>query len=351
MKKHQLIQASLIVTVICFVFGFAGLGFAKDKPYKIVISSLWPASSVYAKAVFWAKLINENSRMVQAVAQEGKGPNVAMKTLVKYPEKRKTLVFFGTEDDWWGAQQGLPSWKGFADKYDFNNFKHLVMNGFTADVVLTAREDIKSIADMDGKSFIAASRTLSAAKALAFIETFKQAGVKPKTMALATKAMLESCRDGLIDVIHGGYSLTGPSQFTAAPYMNELLSTKKIFPVDLGLEPLLKMKKEIGHPGVIVSFAPQSINQNQNYKVYTIAKALSWMCDTSLPDKIVTEILGIYYEHIDELKDLHPSGKILTPKSMAAMDVPESRFHPAAVKFYKQKGIRISSLKDLKYIE
>lgn len=351
MKRCLFARMIVLALAFCLFFSFSGISLAADKPYKIVISSLWPASSVYGKAVLWAKQINANSKIVEAVAQEGKGPNVAMKTLVKYPKMRKTFIYFGTETDWWTSQQGYPGWKEFTKKYDFNNFKHLAINGFTADVVLTAKPDIKRAADMDGKSFIASSRTLNSAHGVAFVETFKQIGVKPKIKALATRAMLESCRDGLVDVIYGGYSLLGPNQYVAAPYLNELLATKKIYPVDLGLEPLLKMKKATGHPVSIVKFAPGSINANQDYPVYTIAKALTWMCDVSVPDEVVTEILNIYYDHIDEIKDVHPSGKIITKESMAAIGVPESRFHPAAVRFYKQKGVAMTSLKELKLIE
>lgn len=350
-RKSQFARIGFSFLVVCFVLCFSGASMAEDKPYQIEISSLWPATNIYANAVFWAKLINENSQLVEAVAREGKGPNVDMKTLVRYPDQRKKLVFFGDEDSWWGAQQGLPGWKEFVDKYDFNNFRHLALIGFTVDVMLTAKNDIKTMYDMNGKSFVASSRNLNNAKSLGFIETFKLAGVKPEVKALGTRPMIESCRDGLIDVIHGGILLTGPSQFMPSPYLNELFATRKIHPVSFDVKYLKAMKEKTGHPGIIVQFPPKSINKYQDSPVFGLGKALMWDCDKSIPDKVVTEILRVYYENIEKFGSLNPGGKILTKKSMAAAGIPESRFHPAAVKFYKEKGVPITFLQELGYLK
>jgi len=48
------------------------------------------------------------------------------------------------------------------------------------------------------------------------------------------------------------------------------------------------------------------------------------------------------YENIEKFKEYTHMGAILTKETMASLSVPESSYHPAAVKFYKQKGIKIT---------
>jgi TRAP-type uncharacterized transport system substrate-binding protein len=352
MKKNFFMgTAFLLVLAVGFFVFYSGDAIAGDELYQIEISGLWPGGSVYSTAVQWAKLINENSRSVNAVAREGKGPNIDMKGLIRYPDERKKLVYFGVEDDWWSAQQGLPGWKPFEGKYDFDNFRHICMIGFVVDVMLTTNESIRSMHDMTGKSFSPAERDLNNAKSMAWTRAFKLAGVKPNYRPLGTKQMIESCRDGLLDVAHGGIILIGPHKFMPSPYLNELFATKKVYPVTMDLKYLKEMKEKTGHPGVIVEFGPNAINEHQNYPVCALGKAMTWMCDKSIPEEVIKEILGAYYNNIEKFAELTAGGRVLTKKTIAAIDVPESRFHPGAVEFFKANEVQITSLKALGYVD
>lgn len=316
-------------------------GTAIAEPYKIEISALWPGSSLYTNAVMWAKLINEKYPDIEAVAREGKGPNVDMKTLIMKADKRPHLIFFGVEDSWWGAQQGFPAWERFIKKYDINNIKHLCAVGFTTDVMLSVNPKIKSMYDMEGKTYVPASVDMNNAKGIGLTEPFKLAGIKVKFEALGTKQMIESLRDGMIDVAHGGISLVGPDKFEPSAYLNELFAMKTVYPVSYDEKYLKLMKEKTGHPGAIVKFPPKSITQNQDYVVYGLGKSLTWMSDIAVPDKIVNAILEVYYDNLTKFGEVSVGSRILNVKTMAAVNAPESRLHPAAVKFYKAKGVPV----------
>jgi len=342
-RKGYFRQWYVIMMAGLFLLGAMAAPTVADT-HEIEMSALWPGTSMYTNAVFWAKQINEGELNIKAVAREGRGPNVDMKTLISKPEKRSHLIFFGVEDSWWGAQQGFPGWKRFMGKYDINNLRHLCLIGFTTDVMLGINPKITSMADMEGKSYVPASVDLNNAKAVALTEPFKLAGVNVKFEALGVKPMIESLRDGLIDVIHGGIALVGKDQHQPSGYLNELFAVKKVYPVSYDLKYLLAMKEKTGHPGTIVKFKPQAINEYQDYEVYGMGKATTWMCDVAMPDDVVTAILQVYYDNLEKFGEISIGSKILSKKTMAALNVPEERLHPAAVKFYKKMGVPITSV-------
>jgi TRAP-type uncharacterized transport system substrate-binding protein len=340
----QTCSALLVVGLILCVLSPSHVPAAE--PYKIEISALWPASSMYVNAVYWSKMINEKHANIQAVAREGKGPNVDLKTLLSKPEKRPNLIFFGTEDDWWGAQQNFPGWDKFINQYDIAKIRHLCMIGFTTDVMLSVSPSIKTMYDMEGKTYVPATVDLNNAKALGMMEPFNLAGIKVKFEALGVGPMIESLRDGMIDVAHGGIALVGDKKFEPSAYLNELFAVKTVYPVTYDVKHLEAMKAKTGHTGVIVKFPPKSITPTQDYDVYGMGKSTGWMCDASMPDEIVTAILQVYYDNIEKFGEVSTGSKILNKNTMAALNVPESRYHPAALKFYKEKGVPIISIHD-----
>ena len=197
-----------------------------------------------------------------------------------------------------------------------------------------------------GKTYVPATVDLNNAKAVGLVEPFKIAGIKVKIESLGVGPMIESLRDGMIDVAHGGIALVGESKFEPSAYLNELFAVKTVYPVAYDAKYLEAMKSKTGHPGVVVKFPPKSITENQDYEVYGMGKSTGWMCDISIPDEIITSILQVYYDNINKFGEVSTGSKILSTKTMAALNVPASRYHPAAQKFYKEKGVPITTIYD-----
>jgi TRAP-type uncharacterized transport system substrate-binding protein len=61
-----------------------------------------------------------------------------------------------------------------------------------------------------------------------------------------------------------------------------------------------------------------------------------------MPDDVVAEILRIGYENAYKLKEATIEAEIITKETLASLSMPESGYHPAAVKFFKGKGIKIT---------
>jgi TRAP-type uncharacterized transport system substrate-binding protein len=328
------------------LFAAVGQALAQDKKYEVEISGLWAGTNPYSIAVYWAQLINKNSKTVKAIAREGRGPAVDMKTCIMKPEKRKSLVFFQVEDEVWAARQQIGDWKKFVGKYNIDNFKHIAFGGFTVDVLLTTNSDLKELKDLNGKSVVISNVSAASAKSKAFMEMFDAVGVKPKYQYLGMNAATDAARDGTVDVIHGGINPIGPNQWSPSPYLNELFAMKAVYPISIPRDVLVKVKQKTGFPGVIVSIPAGQISKQQTAPTTAAGKCMNWGVDASMPDEVVTEIVRIYVENLDKFAQLSPAARIITRKTVAAMEVPESRIHPAALKYYKQNKIPVGSLKD-----
>ena len=351
MTKIKSIRGGWLVAILCFCAALLAGSAARAEKYQVEISGLWAGTNPYSVAVAWAKMINDQSKTVSAIAREGRGPNVDMKSIIQSPEQGKHLIFFQVEDSVWGAAQGFAGWKQFAGKYNFMDFRHLALSGFTSDVLLTTNPDIKSMKDLSGKSVVISNVSATSAKAVGFKKTFELAGVTPKYEYLGMKAMVDSMRDGLVDVVHGGINVLGPGQFAPSPYLRELFATKKVYPVSLDKNAVMAMKKETGHPGIVVTFPPKAIDEYQSGPVVALGKCMTWGAHKDVPDEVVSEVLRIYLANIDKFAEITPGAKILTKQTVAALGVPAERYHPAAVKFFKDNGVALTSLQDLKVID
>jgi TRAP transporter TAXI family solute receptor len=351
MKKkgiHLLVAAAVICLLVVMASGSA---LAQAKKYEVEISGLWTGTNPYTIAVYWAELINKNSKIVKAIAREGRGPAVDMKTLIMKPEKRKSLVFFQVEDEVWAAKQQIGDWKNFAGKYDLDNFRHIAFGGFTVDALMSTNPKIKTLKDMEGKSTVISNVSGASSKAKAFMEIFQAAGVKPKYQYLGMNAMTDALRDGTVDVIHGGVNPVGAGKWEPSPYLNELFAMKTVYAISIDKAILEKMKKATGHPGTVVTIPAGQIGKDQKDPTTALGKCMNWGVDASMPDEVVMEILRVYVENIDKFQQLSPAARVITKKTVAAMEVPEARVHPAAVKFYKQNKIPMVSLKEAGLIQ
>lgn len=67
----------------------------------------------------------------------------------------------------------------------------------------------------------------------------------------------------------------------------------------------------------------------------------TYMTDEQMDPEIVYELVKFMSQHIDEFKLYHAEGAAMSLPRMAKLPVPESKFHPGAVKFYKEKGIKV----------
>ena len=334
----------LSFTFIAFMPGVSTPA-AAEEPYEITISTLPAGFSSYIMGVALAEQINKNSKWLKAIASEGRGPAEHMKTLVKKPEKRKNYVFFNSTWDIWEAKKGIGPYKGFPFNYD--EFKFICLLGIAGNGLCTLDPSIKTLKDMEGKKVIFDSGK-GKGREMAYFGVLKEAGAdatKMKFQYSRGKAAADTLRDGLVDVIYTGHPLTKlPNSFGNSPFMAELVATKKVYFISFDEGQVGAFKQMAKHPLDLATVPPMMLGPLQTDPCTILTKPLGFAAHVSMPDKVIIEILRVAYENADKFKEYTPMGRVFTKDSLASLSIPSDGYHPAAVTFFKEKGIKIGGL-------
>jgi TRAP transporter TAXI family solute receptor len=348
MKKKRLLTLTGSICVLSFVAVFAlAMGkpvqAAEQKPFELTISTIPAGFSSYIMGVALAEQINKNSTWLKATATEGRGPAEHMKTLIRKPQKRKNYLFFNTTWDIWEAKQQIGTYAGFP--FDYDEFRFVTLLGIAGNGLCTLDGSIKSLNDLVGKKAIFDSGR-GKGREMAYNGVLKAAGVptdKIKFQYSSGKAAADTLRDGLVDVIYTGHILKKlPDVYGNSPFQAELVATKKVYFLSFTDKDVNTFKKDSGHPLALVKVPPKMLGPLQTEPCGILIKPLGFAAHISMPDEVVTEILTTVYNNVEKFKEYTPMGAILTKETMASLSVPASSYHPAAVKFYNQKGIKIT---------
>ena len=106
-------------------------------------------------------------------------------------------------------------------------------------------------------------------------------------------------------------------------------------------EAVKRAREKSGYPIYFQKAKPIAFGKSKAFGGNRIIWSNSWWVDKSMDNDIVTEICSIIYNHAKEFATYHATGRGITKKTLAEVAVPEAEFHPAAVKFYKEKGLKV----------
>jgi len=348
MKKRGMFTTIGSVCVFTFLISLTlGMGLPTQakaqEPYEITISTIPAGFASYIMGVALAEQINKNSKWLKAIAMEGRGPAEHMKTLIKRPEKRKNYLFFNTTWDIWEAKKQLGTYKGFP--FDYDEFRFVCLLGIAGNGLCTLDPDIKSLKDLVGKKVIFDSGK-GKGREMAYNGILEAAGISPdkiKFQYARGKSAADALRDGLVDAIYTGHILKKlPNSYGNSPYQAELVATKKVYFISFDEKDVAAFKQKTGHPLAAVKLPPKMLGPLQTDPTTVLIKPLAFAAHTSMPDHVVTEILRVVYENAHKFKEYTFLGAILTKETLASLSVPAGSYHSAAVKFFNEKGIKIT---------
>ena len=316
---------------------------AAQQRFEIDISTLPAGFASYIMGVAMAEQINKNSTWLHATAMEGRGPAEHMKTLVKKAGKRKNYLFFNTPWDIWEANHGWGAYKNFPFNYD--EFKFVCILGIAGNGLCTLDRKIKGLRDLVGKRVIFDSAP-GKSRQLTYTGILEEMGIpldKIKYQYSTGKMSADTLRDGLVDVIYTGHILKKlPNTWGNSPFQAELVATKKVYFISFDLDSVKAYKAKTGHPLGVVMVPPKMLSPDQTEPNGILIKPLGFCAHISMPDRVVTEITRIVYENAHKFKEYNPIGAIITKDTLASLSIPEGAYHPAAIKFFKEKGIEIT---------
>lgn len=314
-----------------------------EEPYQISISTIPAGFASYIMGVALAEQINKNSSWLKATAMEGRGPAEHMKLLVKKPEKRTNYLFFNTTWDIWEAKKQIGTYKGFP--FDYDEFKFVCLLGISGNGLCTLDADIKTVHDLVGKRVIFDSGP-GKGREVTYKGILEAAGVPIKELKYqysTGKAAADSLRDGLIDVVYSGHVLkTPPNVYANSPFQAELVATKPTYFVSFDADEVKAYKEKTGHPVALVKVPPRMLSPHQTEPCGILIKPLAFAAHKDMPDHVITEILRVAYENAEKFKEYTPMAAVFTRETMASLSIPETAYHPAAVKFFNEKGVKIT---------
>ncbi len=314
-----------------------------QEPYEISISTLPTGFASYIMGVALAEQINKNSDWLKAIAMEGRGPAEHMKLLVTKPEKRTNYLFFNSTWDIWEAKQQIGPYKGFPFNYD--EFRFVSLLGIAGNGLCTLDPEIDTLKELEGKRVIFDS-SKGKGRQITYNGILKEAGVNIDSLRFqyaSGKASADALRDGLVDVIYTGHVLKDlPNVFVNSPFQAELVATKDTYFLSMDPDAVNAFKGKTGHPLAMVELPPKMLGPKQEDPCNILIKPLGFAAHVSMPDRVVTEILRVAYENAEKFKEYTPMGAVFTKESMASLSIPPEGYHPAAVEFYKEKGVKIT---------
>lgn len=345
MKKKRLI---LFMIGFCLSSSLITLPFTKAdaeprEPFELTISTLPAGFASYTLGVALAEQINKNSTWLKAIHIEGRGPAEHMKLLVTKPERRKNYLFFNTPWDLWEAEKQIGPYAKFPFKYD--EFRFVSLSGIAGNGLCTLNSEIKTLRDLVGRRVIFDSSP-GKGRELTYNGVLKEAGIpieKIKYQYSAGKAAADTLRDGLIDVIYTGSVLKKlPNIHVNSPFIAELVATKNTYFISFDEEAVKAFKEKTGHPVDYMKLPPKMLGPLQTDACITLIKPLGYCAHLDMPDHVIMEVSRVIYENAHRFEEYTPIGAIITKETMASLSIPEKAYHPAAVKFFKEKGIKIT---------
>lgn len=341
--KRKWIKITAYVVLIAFQIFIAlpALYAASEKepPKRLQLSILSFAfgSSAYVLCQGLADLLNKHSTWLRASAIETKGTVTNALSLAVRPETRKTtLIYTVLTANQWAKAGEEPFKKPYTSLRTVANYQA------TQDAYVTFNKDIKTFGDLAGKRFAVGPPGASSARLA--IERLRHGwGIldKVKVEYMGFEASKDALVNGTIDGGFLGNTFVGDRLITSPAGMELMSQPKKLYWISDTEEALERTKKKTGWP-VFYGVTPAGYwGPQQSEAYYYATQYVYFAADAEMDDQVVNELCRIFWEYSDEFKNYHKSGAAITKPTMAKVPVVRGDFHPAALKFYQDKGIKI----------
>ena len=313
------------------------------KPYDVTFGVLSSRSSTYAIGVVLAEQVNEQSEWLRATCPEGISGTVILKDLVQNQDFRTHQFFFGSESSIYSGNLhtgafGEPPFNTF----DYNEFKPMFFWGIAGKIIVTINPEIKTLEDLEGKKVI--TDDIKGGDTARLIEAvFKEAGVSAQYEYIKQAAAIEAVKDGLVDAWIGGLEPQIGGGWKAGRGVPDLMATDDVYFIQIDPSYAESTMKKMNFPGLVLTVPAGKMGKTQPEPVSVLANPMWWGSHQSMPDEVVTEFMEIVYNNCEGWKDIKPDRAVMTKQTLGSIGIPESRYHPAALAFLKNKGIPITT--------
>jgi len=330
LRKRTL--AVLLIIVLAISFTMVGCGSntakteSKPKPAQMFLLTGSTGGTYYPLGGAIANIWNKHLPDKVQVTSQPSGASVENLKRIGKGEAHLGMVMNNIADD---------AWKGLGDAFKdtgaIKNFRAIgVIYPEVYQGIVAADSNVSSIADLKGKRVAigpTGSGTAVVSKDIFAAYGLQLSDFKPEYAGFGDAA--NKFKDGHIDANFGVLSVP-------AAAIQDVMTVRKVKIVEIKGDSFNKLKAQFPFFSQFVIPAGTYGNAND---AYTISMQAALYCKADLPEDLVYELTKVFYEKNAEIAAAHAAGKYI--KLETALDGITTPLHPGAIKYYKEKGVKI----------
>ena len=338
-----MLKAKVALLAITLVFSFMAfnpaLPTAVAQPEtKINILSNPFGASGYVLSFALADMINKNSTWLRAACLETKSSTVNVRTVAQDPEKRKNHLVFTSSYTNLDAARANPPFKK-----PYTTIRWVGKTIVVGATFISSSPKIRKPQDMIGKRVALGAR--GATTDIGPSAILDAWGIKDKVKLsyLPWGPGKTAFLDGTVDVHILSAIDIGGGHFSPPPAGAEIMaSPKPVYFIDADEKTCQKAREKTGYPIYPYPVPAGALGKKQPDPILMQSQVLAWYADLAMDDKVVYEISRVMWENAAKFAEKHATGKGITQENIHMVPgLTEKDMHPGALKFAKEKGLKI----------
>ena len=340
--KRSIISVAVLAMMASFALVFTQEALASGEK---TVAITWLASPVgsdgYNFGSAFCDIIKKNHPYIRASAVETMGDVDMLKSLADMPpDKRKfhmgasvgallNLARFGKGP--FGKSGVINDWKIFFTMY--NVLPHF----------MTLDPNIKSGKDLAGKKVGFPPRQHGLAKDADYILGVYGIADKVKKVYMPMDLQKDALLDGTVDAVAAGGNYLSENEIKTSPNNEIILQSRKNV-YFIGVDKKDGEMAKVKNPTATLIWVPVKANARRtgypgkDWGVLIQSNnAFAWK---DFPEEYAYEITKVCAENANKVKDYFASGKAFTPDGMVINPWGPKFYHPGALKYYKEKGLK-----------
>lgn len=336
-----------LLTAVLFAFTLMTVGTARPAMAKshpevtLKLLAMPVGSSVYVLSFALAEILKKEHPWLRLLPMEARGSMGNLKVVSEQPAARKDTLFFTTECSNVYAREGK---KPFNEPYKGARAVAAITSSIM--VLATLDKNLKTKEDLPGKRLMTLRPGTTAAVChKALINDVWGLGDKVKISYGDFGPIKDALKDGLVDLGAQPFNgFPGGNFFAPIPTLIDLMAAKDVYFFNIYPETVRQIAKVTGLPVFPASVPAGAIGPKQTEPIENFGFSISWWADQEMDPELVYEFTKAVYDYADKFQEYAGAqGKFINRNKLGWIRVPEELFHPGAVKFYKEKGIKVGA--------
>lgn len=338
-KALLFISFAVLIVSISFSPHYANASSAKKVDLKLLGGPL--GSSGYVLSFGLAETVNKYSNRVRISAMETKGWAADILGWQLLPEEEGKFLIVGGPSPI-HVKQGREGEKPL--KGPFMEPRCLALISHMPSPWVTIDPKLKKAEDLTGKRIIfGGARSAFTFSMVAILEAWGLPSGKYRLLPGGFEQGADGIIDGTVDVAYMGSSAWGPGEYkdwTPNPAAERLYSSKVCYVIDPPLWAYEEAKAKKGYPIYAMGCKAMKVGLSSLPNFHGMVNDTAWWVHKDFPEDLAKELCTIIYDHINEFGKYHATGKFMSREALPDAACPVDWYHPAAIKFYKGKGLK-----------